>query len=265
MTAEESERVPIVIPTYNAVGHLRRCMKSLSLHTVVQHRIYIADDHSPSPELHSYLNELEETKRAVVFRSDVRRGFAGINNWAVKQIPFSDYICLLNSDIIAEQSWLIYMVQELEADSRVALVGALLIFPKPRGSQSEGVIQHAGVARNASGAPYHPFRGKVASFPPAHKRRKVNAVTGACMLIRRGVWERLKGFDEGFVGGQFEDVDFCWRVRKTDRLIIYQPKAILIHHEHGSGLEWVTKFTDRNFRRLIDKWGRRDSDEYRFR
>lgn len=257
--------IPVVIPTYNAVEHLRRCILALQKYTVVPHHPYIADDYSPSQELHSYLNELEETGQAVILKSKVRRGFAGINNWAVNQLPSSDSICLLNSDTEPKQGWLGYMLEELKTDPQVGLVGALLVYPRNKGGRWAGTIQHAGVARTSLVYPHHPFRGKNPSYALANRRRELNAVTAACILIRREAWDQLRGFNEEFSGGQFEDVDFCWRAREAGWKIIYQPKAVLIHFEHGSGVEWVSKTSARNCERLRERWKGLEGDEHLFR
>lgn len=84
-------------------------------------------------------------------------------------------------------------------------------------------------------------------------RRELDAVTGACILIRRKVWKDLKGFDEDFEGGQFEDVDFCWRARKAGWKVAYQPKAVLCHFEDGLGPESASQ-GNRNLQRLMSRW-----------
>jgi len=250
--------ISIVIPTYNGVEYLRRCIHALREHTKATYRLYIADDCSPSTELRKYLSELKRSGQAVILRSKVRRNFPDIINWAVKQVPGD--ICLLDADTEPMQQWLTHMQQELQADPRIGLVGALLVYPETKGKPLGGTIQHAGVARTSQKHPYHPFRGKSLSCEEANVRRELNAVTGACILIRRKVWEDLKGFDEGFEGGQFEDTDFCWRARKAGWKVVYQPKAILCHFENGLGPESAGR-GDYNLQRLVSQWPELRSDE----
>lgn len=244
-------QTPILVPTYNAVAHLQRCVQALVQNTQVPYRLYIADAGSSSKALHRYLNELERAGSAKIFRSRARKDFPTINNWAMEQIPPSRYICLLNSDTEPTKGWLTYMLQELKADPQVAIIGARLLYPTHKKGRG-GTIQHAGVVLDGKHRPHHIYKYKPAKHPPANVRRELNAVTAACMLVRREVWNQLKGFDAGFVGGLFEDVDFCWRARKVGWKVIYQPKATVYHFEHGSTSQRQTQ-AGSNRRRLQAK------------
>lgn len=254
-----TDKVSIVIPTYNGAEYLRRCIHALREHTKAAYRLYVADDCSPSTKLQKYLGELKRSGQAIVLKSKIRRNFPGIINWAVEQVPGD--ICLLDADTEPMPQWLTCMQQELQTDPRIGIIGALLIYPEIKGKPLGGTIQHAGVDRTDQGYPYHLFWGKSLSRKEANVRRELNAVTGACILIRRKVWEDLKGFDESFKGGQFEDVDFCWRARKAGWKIVYQPKAVLCHFEDGLGPESASQ-GDRNLQTLMSRWPRLDSDEH---
>ena len=95
-------------------------------------------------------------------------------------------------------------------------------------------------------------------------RLEVNCVTFALAIIRRSVWEQLGGLDEAFVGGQFEDVDFCRRVREAGYKVIYQPRAVAYHWEHGSGTDFVFESEKRNRNLLLKRWPDYPSDEHIF-
>jgi GT2 family glycosyltransferase len=255
---------PIVIPTFNAVHHLRRCIQAIKKCTTdTPYSIYITDDCSPSSELQDYLDDLQATSQATVFKNRTRKGFASNNNGAVARTPKSDYIMLLNSDTEATPGWLYIMLAEM-ADPQVGIVGARLLYPDTKEPEQRLRIQHAGVARTADCYPYHPFRNELANYGPATIRRELNAITGACMLIRRTLWDLLNGFDEGYIGGQFEDVDFCWRARELGWKVIYQPSAVLYHYEHGSGMEWVELHSARNCMRCRSIFAGLGSDEHLF-
>jgi GT2 family glycosyltransferase len=258
------ENIAIIIPTFNAVHHLKRCVQTLKSRTSYPYKLYIADDCSPQAAMHDYLEECEHYGRATVLRGRTRRGFGGINNWAATQVDKDAHLLLLNSDIEPLPGWLTPMVAELE-HPKVGVVGARLLYPDTKERELRLTIQHAGVARTDLGYPYHIFRGELATYPPANKRRSINAVTAACTLIRRQLWDDLGGFDPQFVLGQFEDIDFCWRARKEGWRVIYQPLATLYHYEHGSGEEWVVKTSEINCRRLRAKWEWIKGDEYLFK
>ena len=253
--------VTIIIPTYNATEHLKRCLSALERDTVAPYVTLIADDRSSNPAFRAYLRGLKS--RYSIIKSHVRRGFAGINNWAVSKTN-TDYVCLLNSDTEPGYQWLTFMLEELDNNEDVGIVGAKLMYPPQKGWSLGGSIQHAGVARNSDGLPYHIFGGQPVDFPAANVRRELNAVTFACVLIRRTLWDELGGLDEGYVMGQFEDIDFCFKARKNGWKIVYQPRATLLHYEHGSGEEIVTRHSMLNRDRLMRIWGNQGSDEYLF-
>lgn len=256
--------IPIVIPTFNAVEHLQRCIATVEAQTTRPYQIYIADDCSPQTALHDFLDECVAKGRATVFKARTRKGFAEINNWAVAQVPDSDYICLMNSDIEPTAGWLTAMAEELDNDPKVGVVGARLLYPDTKEKPFQLTIQHAGVARTADNMPYHPFRGQLADFEPAAQRREINAVTFACVLIRRALWNEFGGLDEAYIGGNFEDVDFCWHARDKGWKVIYQPKATLYHYEHGSGMEWVELHSYDNSLLLRKRFAGLGSDEHLF-
>lgn len=150
--------ISIVIPTYNRVEYLRRCIHALREHTEIAYRLYIADDCSPSTKLQKYLGELKSSGQAIILRSKIRRNFPGIINWAVEQVPGD--ICLLDADTEPMPRWLKYMQQELQADPKVGIVGALLIYPEIKGKPLGGTIQHAGELVLMKGIPIISFGGK---------------------------------------------------------------------------------------------------------
>ena len=256
--------IPIVIPTFNAVEHLQRCVATLEAQTTRPYLIYIADDCSPQQALHDFLDECVSKGRATVFKARTRKGFAEINNWAVGQILASDYVCLMNSDIEPTSGWLTAMAEELDKDPKVGIVGARLLYPDTKEKPFQLTIQHAGVARTADNMPYHPFRGQLANSENASQRRELNAVTFACALIRRSLWDEFGGLDEAYIGGNFEDVDFCWHARDEGWKVIYQPTATLYHYEHGSGMEWVELHSYDNSLLLRKRYAGLGSDEHLF-
>lgn len=250
--------IDIIIPTYNGLDFLKECLASVEEHTSVPNqewRIIIADDNSPDKKMKSFL---KKTSHRVIY-NQWERGFPSNCNHAVS-LTDGEFICLLNSDTVATPGWLASLYMEMD-DPLVAVVGSKLIFPDNKPDLG-GKLQHAGVVRNAYGLPYHCFRGEDPFIPDANIRRELNAVTFACALIRREVWDLLDGLDRAFVGGQFEDVDFNWRVRKRGYKIVYQPLSVLYHWEHGAGEEFVFETEMRNRDLLLKKWPMIGSDEY---
>lgn len=244
--------IDIIIPTYNAPDLLRHCLTGIERNTHIPHRLYIADDNSTDPSMRNIFKNLTVIKN----KSGVQ-GFPHNCNYAVGQTE-GDFVCLLNSDTVPYRHWLTAMAQEMIFDD-VGIVGAKLIYPDSD-KRYGGMIQHAGVARANGGVPYHIFMGQSPKAQCVNVRREINAVTFACALIRRKLWDQLGGLDEAFVGGQFEDVDFNWRARELGWKVIYTPGAQLIHHEHGSGNEFVSRHSAKNFSILKAKWGHLKAD-----
>ncbi|MEO0362744.1 MAG: glycosyltransferase family 2 protein, partial [Pseudomonadota bacterium] len=140
-------------------------------------------------------------------------------------------ILLLNNDVEAiEPKWLALMAETL-ARPRVGIVGAKLLFP-------DRTIQHAGVIVGHGGVAGHDMKGMAEDAEDPLGRMAVphqrSAVTAACMLVRREVWEALGGFDEATFPVAFNDVDFCLRARAAGWRVALDPRAVLIHHEGKS-------------------------------
>ena len=140
-------------------------------------------------------------------------------------------LAFLNNDIEAgEPGWLQEMVGHA-ARPGVGAVGARLWFP-------DGTLQHGGVILGLGGVAGHPFarvpRGHAGYFNRTYLQQNCSAVTGACMLVRREVFEEAGGFDEINLGISFNDVDFCLRLRAAGLQNVWTPYANLIHHESAS-------------------------------
>jgi len=128
----------------------------------------------------------------------------------------------------------------------VAVVGSKLLF-------EDGTIQHAGVAFSREWfLPYHIYRGTNAHAACVSRRRELQCVTAACMLVRRTVFEQAEGFDEGYRNG-FEDVDLCLKIKKLQWRIVYQPRSVLYHLE--SKTPGRKAHEQDNSRRLHERWG----------
>jgi thioredoxin-like negative regulator of GroEL len=113
-------------------------------------------------------------------------------------------------------------------------------------------VQHAGVAVNRQDMiPYHMYRGFAETHPAVNSRRELQAVTAACVLIRRSAFDRAGGFDDGYRNG-FEDIDLCLKVREQKGRVVYQPKSVLIHLE--SQTPGRKQHDADNARRFLQRW-----------
>ena len=132
----------------------------------------------------------------------------------------SDYLLFLNNDTIALPRWLEPLINAVEGDAAVAMVGSRLLY-------ADGTLQHAGVVMSRLfRTPYHIYRGVEGDHPAVNYAREFRAITGACMLVRRSIFETLGGFDTGFRNG-YEDIDLCLKVGLRRHRILYEPKSTL--------------------------------------
>jgi glycosyltransferase involved in cell wall biosynthesis len=140
------------------------------------------------------------------------------------------YLLLLNDDIVVQHAdWLEAML-EVAQDPEVGVVGPRLRYP-------DGRLQHVGLLLGVCGVVAHAYHGAPADtdgyLSSVLTVRNYSAVTGACLLTRRDVFERVGGFDESFPI-DFNDVDYCLRVRRLGLRVVYTPYAELVHHESGT-------------------------------
>ncbi len=216
--------ISIIIVTRDKPDLLKACLESIRTKTSYEnYEIIVVDHRSENSKTMEYLRSLE----CEVLRYDEEFNFAKINNFASEHAK-GDYLLFLNDDTeVMECGWLEEMVSILESRADVGIVGAKLLYKNRR-------IQHAGVILGCGGSAGHPFRGIPDSdatyFGFAHIIRNSVAVTAACMMIKRQLFDRLKGFDVNLtVGGN--DVDLCIRAYELGYLTVYTPYSVLYHLE----------------------------------
>jgi GT2 family glycosyltransferase/SAM-dependent methyltransferase/Flp pilus assembly protein TadD len=231
----------IIIPVYNNLELTKQCLTALaSVTTGVDYEVILVDNGSTDGTA-AFLQTLQGDVR--IIRNDENRGFAKACNQGAKEAR-GKYLVFLNNDTIPQSNWLGPLVQEVDGQPDVGIVGSKLLYP-------DDTVQHAGVVFSRDGAPYHIYRRVPADSPAVGKRREFQAVTAACLLIRRDLFEAVGGFDEAFVNG-FEDVDLCLKVRGIGFRVIYQPRSVLIHLE-GQTLGRKAGEAD-NYRLLRERW-----------
>jgi GT2 family glycosyltransferase len=164
-----------------------------------------------------------------LFRVDQNMGYPGGVNFCVDK-GRSPLIMILTTDVFLEPGAINTMVRALD-DPNVGVVGMKLLFPVDRESPHgpPGTIQHAGLAFDIRGKPYHPFIGWSADNPRVNIRREMAAVTGACFMTRRNLWEQIGGLDQRYGLGTFEDIDYCFNVRAAGKRVVFDPAAVGYH------------------------------------
>jgi GT2 family glycosyltransferase len=223
MNREDRARLEcsIIIPVFDRVELTRQCLTHLARVTRgVRHEVIVVDNGSRDGT-DEFLASLDGSVR--VIQNQENEGFAKACNQGARAAT-GRYLVFLNNDTIPLAGWLEAMVGEVRAHPRVGGVGSKLLYPND-------TIQHAGVVfGRARAKPYHLYADLPSSAPVVNRRRELQAVTGACMLVRREIFEAIRGFDEGYRNGS-EDIDLCLRIRDRGASIVYQPKSVLYHLE----------------------------------
>jgi glycosyltransferase involved in cell wall biosynthesis len=223
-----NEPVTIIIPTRDKHELLQRCIKSIEKRTRHQaYQILIVDNESRDAETLRYL--AGNSHRVVRFATPAGFNFAEIVNFAVSQVE-TDFFVLLNNDteVIAPE-WLDEMLGYGRLPN-VGAVGAKLLYPDQR-------IQHAGVIMGVHGLTGHacqPIRNDQAPLEYARAARNYLAVTAACMLSRKSVFEEVGGFNARDLKVAWNDVDYCLRLRDRGYRVVMNPYAELYHLESQS-------------------------------
>jgi GT2 family glycosyltransferase/tetratricopeptide (TPR) repeat protein/SAM-dependent methyltransferase len=211
----------IIIPVWNRVDLTEQCLVKLAAVTHGSDYEVIIVDNGSTDATPEFLATLSGDVR--VIRNKENLGFAVACNQGAK-IAQGRYLVFLNNDTIPLEGWLTALVQEVEASPEVAVVGSKLLY-------EDGTIQHGGVAFSLLyGTAYHLYQRIPGDAPIVNRRRELQAVTAACLLVRRDAFERAGGFDEGFRNG-FEDVDLCLKIRERGGRVVYQPNSTLYHLE----------------------------------
>jgi O-antigen biosynthesis protein len=223
-------KVSIIIPTRDKVELLRACVTSILAQTSYpNYEIVLVDTGSAQPATHQYYDELASESRVRIIAQAGPFNYSLVNNLGARDAG-GDVLLFLNNDTEAlEADWLEELVGWAERPE-VGIVGCKLIRP-------DRTIQHAGIVMGLAGHGSHIFDGDrendYGPFGSPEWYRDYLAVTGACMAMRREVFERLGGFDGAYQVG-YGDIDICLRAVEAGYRVVYTPFARVLHHEGGT-------------------------------
>ncbi len=219
--------VSVIIPFRDQARLLERCVRSI--HEFAGYEPWdalLVDNGSWEPETKAVLRRLAADAQCRVLPYTGTFNWSAINNEAVRRSQ-GELLLFLNNDVESRQpGWLAAMIEHA-LRKEIGAVGGRLLYPN-------GMVQHAGVMLHPEALARHPFRflpaGAPGYFGMAKLIRNCTAVTGACMMVRRELFEELGGFDES-LPLVFNDIDFCLRALERGYRIVYTPYAELTHHE----------------------------------
>ena len=262
---EPAPLVSLLVPTRDKLEVLQPCVDALLQRTSYAHfELLILDNQSTCSQTLAYMEEVAvRDPRVRVLRWDHAFNYSAINNFGVAQARGS-IIGLVNNDIEPiNPDWLDEMVRQV-CRPDIGCVGAKLYYPND-------TIQHAGVVLGIGGVAGHSqkyfSRNANGYFGRLHLAHNVSAVTAACLLVRKAVFQEVGGLDEANLKVSFNDVDFCLKVREAGYRNLFTPYAELYHHESISRGPNDTRakraVADAEARFMRQKWGKLlDNDPY---
>lgn len=211
--------VSIIILTFNALEFTRKCIDSIMKHTSAHYEIVFVDNASSDGTV-EYLTEMcENNDHFSLIRNNENRGFAIGNNQGVKAAK-GKYVLLLNNDVLVSHGWLSSMVEALEKHDKIGMVG-------PMTNSISGLQRIINISYDVDTG-FEPFASQVRHTNAGNltPRRRI---AGFAMLMEKHLYDDVGGFDESFGSGNFEDDDFCLRVRARGKAIMVD-ESTFIHH-----------------------------------
>lgn len=224
---ERNPLISIVIPNKDHVDELERCLKSIEERSTYEnYEIIIVENNSEEKETFDFYDVLQKDSRVKVVVWEEEFNYSAINNYGAS-FAKGEYLLLLNNDVeVISPDWLQEMLMFVQRED-VGAAGAKLYYP-------DDTVQHAGVIVGLGGVAGHSHKycekDSLGYFARPVTVQNLSAVTAACLMVKKTIFDSLEGFDVGFRVA-FNDVDFCMRIRKAGYLIVFTPYAELYHYE----------------------------------
>ncbi|MFC1850268.1 methyltransferase domain-containing protein [candidate division CSSED10-310 bacterium] len=235
--------VSIIIPTFNNVESLHQCLTSIMHYCDVAAELIIIDDCSTdtTPQL---LQSIEHIHR---IRNEVNLEFIRSCNQGAAKAQ-GQYLLFVNDDVVATPHSFSAMVKVMKHNKKCGAVGAKLILPN-------GKLQEAGSIIWPDGSTEGYGRDGNPDEPDYCYQREVDFCSAAFLLVRRDLFQQLKGFDERYVPAYYEDADLCYGIRQLGYKVIYQPEAVVYHREfHSRKASHVMHLMENNKQLFVSKW-----------
>ncbi len=243
----EQPRVSIVIPVHNKFAYTAACLRSIARHAdATPFEVIVVDDLSTD----STASRLAEITGIRTIRNAGNLGFVGSCN-AGTEIARGEFVLFLNNDTVVTADWLQALLQCFEDEPDAGLVGSRLVYPDGRLQEAGGIVFNDG-----SGWNYGRFEDPDDSR--FMYRRETDYCSGAAIMLRRDLFERLGRFDQRYAPAYYEDTDLAFAVRAAGLKVFYEPRSRVVHFEGitagtdtGSGMK---RYQVINQQKFLDKW-----------
>lgn len=239
--------VSIIIPVYNQFHYTYNCIKSIINHTRgIKYEVILADDVSTdkTKEIESIIENLK------VIHNKKNLGFLLNCNNAAK-FAKGKYIHFLNNDTSVQRGWLTNLLNLIESDEKIGMVGSKLVYP-------DGLLQEAGGIFWNDASAWNYGRGKSPMSAEFNYVKEVDYISGASILLPTALWNEIGGFDERFAPAYYEDSDLAFEVRKHGYKVVYQPESVVVHFEGKSNgtntSNGIKAYQIENKSKFYEKW-----------
>lgn len=219
----------IIIPVWNQTQLTRECIDSIIQHTSFPYKLIIIDNGSQR-QTKEYLEELsrDNKQQVTLIRNEVNLGYVKAVNQGLKASD-GDYVCLLNNDAKVKERWLEELIMVAQSNPRIGIVN-------PGGNPSS-----------------YKKKGLIGKYT------EIGFATGFCMLIKRGVIDKVGFLDEAYEIGFWEDTDYCQRAKRAGYICVAAKAAYVYHHSHRSfnffKKNKVNELFEKNKNVFYSKWG----------
>ena len=211
--------VSIIILTWNALDYTKKCVHSIQNHTNYPHEIVFVDNASTDGTVEYLRKLIKERPNYKLIENHENKGFAVGNNQGVA-IATGEYVMLLNNDVLISDGWLESLVESLEIDKNIGMVGPITNSISGRQqvnkipyTDEQGFYKFAQEIRRT-------YKGRLT---PRYR------VAGFAVLMRKALYEEVGGLDESFGTGNYEDDDLCLKVSRKGYAIMVD-ESVFIHH-----------------------------------
>lgn len=244
----EAPTASIIIPAYNHFKHTWGCLRSLlDAQTSTSFEVIVIDDES-NDQTSTCLTQFSGI---TYLRNERNLGFIGSCNRGAGRAR-GEFVVFLNNDTAVGDGWLDALLKTFIEHTDAGLVGARLVYP-------DGTLQEAGGIVFADGSGWNYGRNEDPTHPAYNYVREVDYCSGACIALRRELWQQLGGFDSRYAPAYYEDTDLAMQVRTAGLKVYYQPDAVVTHFEGvtsgtdtSSGTKQYQVINQQNF---LAKWG----------
>jgi GT2 family glycosyltransferase/glycosyltransferase involved in cell wall biosynthesis len=247
--------VSIVIPVYNKWQFTINCLKSVSENTLGNYEVIVVNDAS----IDETVELLAGVKNLFLINNSVNSGFVDSCNLGAKFCK-GDYILFLNNDTEVTENWLPPLIETIKQND-VGAVGCKLVSP-------DHTLLEAGAIIWKDGSAWCYGRGHDPEKPEFNYVKEVDYCAGACLLVKKELFERTGGFDVRFKPAYYEETDLCFSIRSLGYRVIYQPRSVVTHFEgitYGKDISSGTnKNQEVNKAKFVEKWGSILEKQYEF-